>query len=112
MDTAQGRPPGKAALPAMALSSSTPKPRGCWPGPGTHWGGFPFTTTLHPHPPFTQPRCAGGIPKKNTHFILSFIFLTKGLHIIICLTKTKVLVSEFKKHFPRINGKESLINIF
>lgn len=100
------------------------KPKECWPGPGDPFSGpgrgvlapsspegCPFTPTLHPYPPSTQSRNLGSC-QKNTHFILFFIFLIKGLHIIVCLTKTKVLVSEFENYFPRINGKGSLINIF
>ena len=115
----QGRTCGNAALLTVALSSSPPKPRACCPGPGVRWRewspgpsvphrqGCPFTPIPKPHPPR-----ALGLGQKNTHFIFSFIFLIKGLHIIVCLTKTKVFVSEFEKHFPRINGKGSLINIF
>lgn len=77
--------------------------------PSPHKETYLFMPILHPHLS-TQPRYPGP-HQRNTH-ILSFIFLTKGLHIIVCFTKTKVLVSEFEKHFPRINGKESLINIF
>lgn len=73
--------------------------------------GCAFTPTLHPYPPSTQSRNLGSC-QKNTHFILFFIFLIKGLHIIVCLTKTKVLVSEFENYFPKINGIGSLINIF
>lgn len=98
-----------------------PKPKECCPGPGVHWGEgswppgpqravplhLPYTLTLPPPSPGALGSC-----QKYTHFILFFIFLIKGLHIIVCLTKTKVLVSEFENYFPRINGKGSLINIF
>lgn len=103
----------------VALGSSPPKPRVCCLGLGVRWrewglgpsvpqrAGCPFPRALKPPPPRALGPC-----QKNTPFILSFIFLIKGLHIIIFLTKTKVFVSEFEKHFPRINGKGSLINIF
>lgn len=46
-------------------------------------------------------------PKPNQRQSICFVFyfFTKGLHIINSLTKTKVLVTEFEKHFPSINGK-------
>lgn len=113
MDTAQDRTCGNATLPTMALPSPRNAGQGLVStGPGPQFPrGLPFTPTLHPYPPSTQSRNLGSC-QKNTYFILFFIFLIKGLHIIVCLTKTKVLVSEFENYFPRINGKGSLINIF
>lgn len=75
--------------------------------------------TARPIPVASDRGCQQNIklmyPKPNQrdsqfHFI--FYFLTKGLHIINSLTKTKVLVTEFEKHFPSINGKTSFINTF
>lgn len=88
-----GQDPGRAGYPGMVLSGSPSIP-------GVLASCFPPYPSRYPGP------CQRNI------LVTSFIFLTKGLHIIICLTKTKVLVSEFEKHFPRINGKESLINMF
>lgn len=73
--------------------------------------GLSFYTHPAPYPPSTQPRIPGAMPEKHSVYFI-FYFFIKGLHIIVCLIKTKVLVSEFEKHFPRINGKGSLINIF
>lgn len=51
-----------------------------------------MSTDLKSHVPQAQPE------RQTIYFI--FYFLTKGLHIINSLTKTKVLVTEFENTFP------------
>lgn len=50
-----------------------------------------MSTELKSQAPEAQPE------RQAIYFI--FYFLIKGLHIINSLTKTKVLVTEFEKHF-------------
>lgn len=52
-----------------------------------------LSTELKSQAPEAQPE------RQAIYFIFFFYFLTKGLHIINSLTKTKVLVTEFEKHF-------------
>lgn len=84
MDAAQGRPPGKAALPAMALSSSTPKPKRCWYplGRGVLTPSLPTEKAFPSHPLCTPTRLSPspgvlGVYQKNHSFYFIFYFSYK-----------------------------------